>query len=117
LREYGETNSFISLIFLDIYRGSVQKIHTIEYQGDNIQIVVNQTDPTTFLLIHHIEDERALRICKIVNNAIIIENMIETDFVPKCFYGNYVYSFGWYEEYLKVKYYKCLINALNILET
>jgi hypothetical protein len=92
LKEKGEINSFISLIFLDLHRHCLKKLHTIEYQGDNIQIVVNKADPTTFILTHRIADERSSRMCKIVDSAIIFKEVVEIDFSPECFYGKYVYG-------------------------
>jgi hypothetical protein len=86
----GVDTCFISLISLDLNQHTLKKLNTIQYQGDNIKIVINQADPTTFILTLDIDDELITRICKIVEKR-IIEDVIEIDFYPECFYGNYAY--------------------------
>jgi hypothetical protein len=92
LKENGRTNSFISLVFLDLSRCSLQKLHTVEYQSDNIEIVVNKADPTTFLLNDLNNEEQSLRMCKIVEKKIVIENVIKINFLLDCFYDRCVYG-------------------------
>jgi hypothetical protein len=92
LEERGETNSFISLIYLNLHRHTLQKLDTLEYSSDWINIVVNQSDPTTLILTLVIDGERSFRICNIVDNAVIVKNVIAIDFYPECFYDKYVYD-------------------------
>jgi hypothetical protein len=108
LKEEGETNSFISLISLDLSRCSVQKLHTVEYPTIDIEILVNNADPTTFLLTHYINNERFSRMCKIVEKKIVISDITEVKFYPDCFYDKYAYGLDWYRdeedgEYIQVK--------------
>jgi hypothetical protein len=99
LKEYGETSSFVSLFFLDLYRGSVQKLHTVEYLSNYIHVVINKADPMTFILTHRINnEEQSSRICKIVNDTIIFNNVVDIEFYPECFYGKYVYATEWTDE-------------------
>jgi hypothetical protein len=95
LEEEGETSSFVSLIFLDLYRGSVQKLHTVEYLSNYIHVVINKADSTTFILNNRINDELSSQICKIVNDTIIFNNVVDIEFYPECFYGKYVYATEW----------------------
>jgi hypothetical protein len=98
LGEYGNGNYFISLIFLDIYRHTLRKLHTVEYPNIIIDIVVNEADPITFILNSRIIDECSTRICKIVDKTIIIGERIQIGFHPKCFYGKFVYALNWPNE-------------------
>jgi hypothetical protein len=108
LDERGHENSFISLIFLDLHQLSLQKLHTIEFSFRNVKIVVNKADLTTFILTHNIDDDDELywRIGKIVDNAIIVEDMIKIDFTPEYFYDKCAYLTKWHNErgeYIKVR--------------
>jgi hypothetical protein len=98
LKEEGETSSFVSLVFLDLSLGSLHKFHTVEYPTIDIEIVVNKADPTTFILTHYINNEQSSRIFKIVEKKIIIEDVIEIDFSPDCFYDKYVYATEWIDD-------------------
>jgi hypothetical protein len=114
LEEEGETNSFISLISLDLSLGSLHKFHTVEYNANNIRILVNNADPTTFLLTHYINNERFSRMCKIVEKKIVISDITEIDFSPDCFYDKYAYGLDWYRdeedgEYIQVRVLKMFI--------
>jgi hypothetical protein len=92
LKECGrDENSFISLIFLDRCRGSLQKIQTIEYPIGSIKIVINKADPTTFIL----SNREFSQICKIVDKTIVIGEMFELSFNPNCFYGKCLYRLEW----------------------
>jgi hypothetical protein len=95
LKEYGENNSFISLISLDLHQHTLKKLHTFNSSSPWPYIFLNQTDSTTFLLTHYIDDEWSCQICKIVDNAIIIEKVIDLNFSPDCFYHKYVYGLKW----------------------
>jgi hypothetical protein len=92
LREGGENNYFISLIFLDLHHHTLKKLHTVECSSDWPDIFVNQTDLTTIFLSHRIDGKESLQTCKIVDNAIIVKDVVEIDFFPKCFYENCVYG-------------------------
>jgi hypothetical protein len=100
LKEYGDTISSISLIFLDLYCGSVQKLYTVECPSCLTTIVVNKTDSTTFLLTYRIDDEQSSRIYKIDDNAISVKDVIEIGFFPKWFYDKFVYGVTWPYEYV-----------------
>jgi hypothetical protein len=73
--------NFISLIFLDLRRRNLQKLHTIECSANFIQIFVNESDPTTFLL-----KDQPTRICKIVDKKISFGETIEIDLNSYSFY-------------------------------
>jgi hypothetical protein len=98
LREYRETNSFISLIFLDFHEHSLQKLHTIEYPSRWSKIVVNKADPMTFILTYPINNEQSSRMCKIVDNAIVVKDVVDIEFYPECFYDKFVYATEWTDE-------------------
>jgi hypothetical protein len=97
LKEIGKTNAFISLILLDLSRRSLQKLHTIEYNTDDIEIVVNKADPTAFILNHYINDERFSQNCNVVEKTIIIGDLIEIEFYPECFCDKFVYGLNCYK--------------------
>jgi hypothetical protein len=65
----------------------LQKLHTVKYSTDDIQIIVDKANPTTFLL----NNEESKRICKTVDKKIIIGEIVEIDFHPACFYDKCVY--------------------------
>lgn len=115
--EYGETNSFISLIFLDLSRHTLKQLHTLEYPISNIQIFVNRADTTTFLLKGVNNREFSMRICKTVDKTIIIGEMVDIGFRPKCFYDKSVYGLEWYqyreEDSLVSLFFICLVNILD----
>jgi hypothetical protein len=93
-----DNNYFISLVFLDLSQRSLQKIHTVKCPYDYIKIFINEADPTTFILSYDIDFEQFVQICKIVGKQIIFGNMIDTDFSPDYFYGNYAYFSKWFDE-------------------
>jgi hypothetical protein len=95
MKEYGDSHSFISLIHLDLSRGSLEKLYTIEYPTTNVKIIVNKANPTTFLLTRNIDNERVSRICKIAENTIINGDIVEITFTPNCFYGKCLYRLQW----------------------
>jgi hypothetical protein len=76
LEEYGDTNSLISLISLDLSRYSLQKLHTVEYPTFDIPVIINKADTTTFMLNLEIDNRRSSQICEIVDNTIIIGDVI-----------------------------------------
>jgi hypothetical protein len=94
LNEKGETNFFINLISLDLCRGNLQKLHTVEYSSPYINIFVNKADPTTFIL----NEGEFMQICEIVDKTIIIGEGVEITFMPSCFYDKGVYYLDWYDE-------------------
>jgi hypothetical protein len=89
--EVGNESAFISLIFLDIFRSSLQKLHTVEYPSYQIDIYVDKANPTMFIL----NDEESMRICKIVGKTIIIGDEVDIDFIPDCFYNKRVFYVNW----------------------
>jgi hypothetical protein len=91
LGERRNQTSFISLIFLDLHQPDLQKLHTVEYPSDHINMFVDTADSTTFLLNGLNDNDMLTRICKIVDNTIIIGNVAETNFFPDCFYHGCVY--------------------------
>jgi hypothetical protein len=91
LKEIGNGRSFITLVFLDLRRRTLKKFHTVEFDI-YLDILVNNADPTTFILEDLNEDKEFSRICKIVDNTIIIENMVEIDFFTESFYDKSVYG-------------------------
>jgi hypothetical protein len=93
LEECATITHFISLIFLDFRHHTLKKLDTIEYQSNWIRIFVDKADPTTFLLNGH--NQRATRVCKIVDNTIVIGDLIEINFNPECFYDKCVYGLKW----------------------
>jgi hypothetical protein len=97
LEERASKDSFISLIFPNLCRGSLQKLQTVKYPSDWIKIIVNKADPTTFILNDLNNDEQSTRICKIVDKTIIIGDVVEIGFYPYCFYNKFVYGLNWYE--------------------
>jgi hypothetical protein len=106
LEEREHPNYFISLIFLDISRQSFHKLHTVEYPTHNMQIIINKSNPTTFLLNDRNGDEKFSRICKITDNTIIIGERVNITFSPACLYDKYLYSVERYDEnsrYLDVR--------------
>jgi hypothetical protein len=114
LKEYeGMTNSFISLVFLDLSRRSLQKLHTFEYPSRQIDIYVNKADPTTFLL----NEGEFIRIFKVFDNTIIIGERIEIDFYPACFYDKCVYTLKGGNETRVSLSFICLINTSTFLDT
>jgi hypothetical protein len=96
LEESGETDSFISLICLDVCQRSFRKLYTLEYLSDYIRIIVNNADPTIFILKDLNND--ALQICKTVNNTIIFGDVVKVKFCSKAFYDKFVYGLYWYDE-------------------
>jgi hypothetical protein len=94
MEEYGNQNSFISLIFLDISRHSLQKLHTIEYPAIVIQIIINKADPTTFILNYRNNGRWSKRIFKIVEETIIVGEIVEIqiEMNPIFFHDKCVYS-------------------------
>jgi hypothetical protein len=97
LEEREDEKSFISLISLDIHQHILKKFHTIGYPIRNTKIVVNKTDPTTFIL----DSEESTRICKIVDKTIIIDERVDIGFHPRLFYGNFVYALKLLDEYFR----------------
>jgi hypothetical protein len=114
----GLENSFLSLIFLDLHRHTLQKLHTVEYRSDLSKIIVNKTDPTTFILTYGAFRESFWKICRIVDNAIIIGDVIETKPNPGCFYDKFAYSVDWNDGIgSRVSLlFTCIINSVNVLE-
>lgn len=114
LEERGDENYFTSLIFLDLHKCSLQKLYTIKYPSRPIQIIVDKTDPTTFLLRDINND--GIQICKIVDNSIITGDVFEAKlfsraFVDKCVYGLKSY----YTNYKEVRL--LLIRLIDVLDT
>jgi hypothetical protein len=98
LRERGNTDSFLSLIFLDLDRHSLKKLQTIIYLGD-INIVVNEADPTTFILEYFIDvEEMASQVCKIAEKTIIVGDSVDIEFSPQAFYDKWIYGADWTNE-------------------
>jgi hypothetical protein len=97
LKEHGDGNSFISLIFLDLCERSLQKLYTVEYSSSDIDLLVNKADSTTFILDDPNNQEES-KICKIVDKTIIIGDVVEIDFYPDCFYDKSVYFLNWKDE-------------------
>jgi hypothetical protein len=102
---------------MDISRHTLQKLHTVEYPKTNIDIYVNKADPTTFLL----DDNESSRICKIVDQTIIIDERLENKFTS-CFYNKCVYTLEFYyrddqDRDLVSLLYKCLVNIFTALDT
>jgi WD40 repeat protein len=93
LNEIGNKDDCTSLIFLDLSRGSLQKLHTIKQHSSWCKIVVNKADLTTFLA-----SRESTRIFKIVDKTIFIWDKVEIDFHPESFYGKYIYGFKLYDE-------------------
>jgi hypothetical protein len=116
LNEEGDRNYSISLIFLDLYQHTLKKLHTVEYNTHDIEIIVNKADPTKFIL--SVGSYLDVYICKIVENRIIIGDRIEIDVCMNCFYGDNVYALDSYDsdEHLEVKYYTYLVNIFNVSE-
>jgi hypothetical protein len=108
LKERIHGNSFISLIFLDLYQHTLKKLHTVEYPTTDIQIVINKADSITFIL----NDGDFMRICKIAEEKMIIGEMFEITFNPNCFYGKYLYRLEWNDgnETRVSLIFKCLIS-------
>jgi hypothetical protein len=98
LSESDDFNSFISLIFLNLPQRSLQKLQTIEYPCNSIRIVVDKADPTAFLLKYHTRDQWSLKICKIVDNTIIIGDVFQVGLYLDYFYDKCVYSLKDYDE-------------------
>jgi hypothetical protein len=96
LKEKNEFTSFISLIFLDFSQRNVQKLHTVEHNGRDIQIVLNKADLTTFILNNRTES--SVRICKINEKKIIIGDLIDIGFFPYSFYDKCAYSLRWSDD-------------------
>jgi hypothetical protein len=88
LKESGIGNCLISLFSLDISRGSLQKLDTVEFLTTYIQIVVNKADPITFLLV----GRESTRICNIADKEIMFNEIVQIGFSPESFYGKYVYG-------------------------
>jgi hypothetical protein len=98
LVEYSSSRYFISLIFLDLYQRILKKLHTIEYSSYYINILINKTDPNTFILDDRAVRGRSTRICKIVDKTIVIGDVVDIGFHPDWFYDKCVYSLKWYDE-------------------
>jgi hypothetical protein len=96
--ERGDENSFISLVFMDFFRCSFQKLHTVENPIRNINVIVNKADLTTFLL----NGEESKRICKIIEKKITIKDEVEISFYPSCFHDKYVYGLKWNTDGIRV---------------
>jgi hypothetical protein len=113
LKERKLNNSFISLIFLDLTRGSLKKLHTLEYPY-SIDIVVNKADPTTFILDNHINyNESFYQVCKIVDNTIIIGDVVNIGLYPDWFYDKCVYGLKrGYKDDKVCLLFKYLVNVL-----
>jgi hypothetical protein len=107
LKEYEGGNNCISLIFLDIRERSLQKLHTVEYHTKTI--FVNKADLTTFIL----KNNESIRICKVVEKTIIVGDVVEINFDPKCFYDKCVYGLGWNDETGVRFLFICLISAFQ----
>jgi hypothetical protein len=107
----GRTDSFISLVFLDLSRRSLQKLHTIEYPFWYNVIRVNKADLNTFILTNG----EFIRICKIVDKTIIIGDVIDIGRYPTCFYDKCVYGLGLNFK-TGVSLFICLINTFTFLE-
>jgi hypothetical protein len=119
LQELGDSNSFISLIVLDISRCSLQKLHTVEYPSDYIGIIADKADPTTFLVNDYNRNANTSRTCKIVENKIIIGDVARVDFDSSCFYDKCVYGLKWYyRDHIRVSLlFTYLFNPLNVSDT
>jgi hypothetical protein len=107
LEERENSKSFISLICFDLYRPSLRKFHTVEYPSELIEIVVNKDDTTMFILNE--SNNNFSRICKIVNNTIIIGDAIEIGFNPDSFYDGNLYGLDRYknDENIEVRILYC----------
>jgi hypothetical protein len=94
LKERGGGNYVISLVFLDLCRRSLQKLHTVEYSSWFNYICVNKADPTTFLL----NEGEFIQIYKVVEKKIVIGEKVEINLYLTCFYDKCVYGLEWNNE-------------------
>jgi hypothetical protein len=119
LEENEYPNSYISLIWLDIYQRSLKKLHTIEYSSNWIQIFVDKADSAMFMLKDFTNN--VSRIGKIVDKKLIIGDVIDINFSPDCFYNKCIYILNMDGEQNEDHYpqqasllYKSVVNALNV---
>jgi hypothetical protein len=114
LEESGNQTYLISLVFLDFHQRNFRKLYTVEHRSDFSKIVPNKADQTTFLL----SGEESSRICKIVNNSIIVGEIVKIKPNPDCFYDKFAYSVDWNDRigsWVSLLFIR-LSNFLNILE-
>jgi hypothetical protein len=93
LIEFQNEMSFISLIFLDLYAQTVQKLTTIEHRCRYAVILVNQSDPSQFALDFDIDGEWSIQLCKVVKTEIILTEVINLPFGLSHFYDGRIYGF------------------------
>jgi hypothetical protein len=96
MEERGNRNRFISLIFLDLFQHSLQKLHTVRHIVEIPKIILNKADPTTFILKDF--NWNSFQICQIVDNEIIIGERTQIGFRAESFHGKYVYALVWHNE-------------------
>jgi hypothetical protein len=86
---------FVSLIELDFYGVSCEKLQTIEYRCDCIEILVNKFDATDFVLRLDTNGGFLARVCKLVNKSIVVGDQIELPDYFKSYFGEFLY-FIWH---------------------
>jgi hypothetical protein len=100
--EYENETCFISLIFLDFHRHSLQKLDTIQRECESLGIIVNKEEPTEFALVMNINGQRFAETCTVVHTDIVADDLIEITFSPQAYFDKRFYGFQWIENNVNV---------------
>lgn len=93
--EYENDTYFVSLIFLDFHRRSLQKLDTIECRCDWLYILVNKEEPTQFALVMKIDRDYFSQPCTIVGTSIVADDRIALSFAPQAYLNGHLYALKW----------------------
>jgi hypothetical protein len=92
-RDFEGLNSLyrISLIALDFYDVSCEKLQLIEYRCEDVEIFVNKFDASDFVLQLLINDGHVARVCKLVNESIVVGDPIQLPCDFQSYFGGLLY--------------------------
>jgi hypothetical protein len=90
------TPNTLSLFRLDLSKKCIQKLHTIKNHEIDYEILVDGYNHTNFALL--IQDVEGINICKIENNRIVVEEVVNFDdlydFDFESYYNGCIYKFN-----------------------
>jgi hypothetical protein len=89
---------FVSLVALDFYNVTFEKLHTLEYSCSGVEILVNKFDSTNFVLRLWTDNGYVARICKINKKSILVGDPIYLPRYFESYFGGFLYYIGAFGE-------------------